>query len=112
MKTTIYLEDLWFAVEFEVHSHHVEYLVYRINAMGDDGYFFYSKIDDGDVTDLDIAELSARGLVKWDGCSNWDFGDDNGVMMHFCERVQIEQFNAVLLKCYDMTKDLLPTWDN
>lgn len=52
----------------------------------------------------------AKGSVKWDGCSNWQF-NTHECMLHACDRKRLEALGDILAKCWDATKDVIPeTW--
>lgn len=52
--------------------------------------------DDFDVTtNVDEAELYLSGSIKWDGCSSFDFHDDN-TEKHLCGLSAYQDFCAVL----------------
>jgi hypothetical protein len=54
------------------------------------------------------AERYIDGHVKWDGCSNINFGDESSDgYMHFCGREGIEQMSKVLLRVFARCGELL-----
>ena len=86
-------EDIGFDVEATPHEHHVEYVAFE-----------------NDESAGKIPYL--HGSVKWDGCSNWDFDELRDCMLHGCGRRDLLRFSNLLVRCWDLTKDLLPTWDS
>lgn len=59
---------------------------------------------------LDNSEPWLTGSIKWDGCSNWIFRDqEHGVAIHFCDRPR--ELSALFEKMYDIAKRELKTAD-
>ena len=50
------------------------------------------------------------GYVKWDGCSNWDFGGERGTThpLHFCGLRPARQFGELLVELYKWAGELMP----
>ena len=58
------------------------------------------------------AEELASGHVKWDGCSNWRFGDDDRCcLFHGCERKHLTDLGQIMAECWDWTKELCTHWN-
>lgn len=55
-------------------------------------------------------ELFLHGEVKWDGCSNWHFDEQDIAMIHFCGRQSMLDVGKVLAFCYDWTSQLCDRW--
>lgn len=51
-----------------------------------------------------------KGHIKWDGCSNWDFGQCN-YQIHFCTLPQVEDFGKMFVELYKWTLELNPEWN-
>lgn len=104
--------DLQFTVVAEVYSHWVDFKVYDMVAWADDapawsgGGGFFNPVDT-----LEEADVYLHGSVKWDGCSNWAFDEQDRVMLHGCSRENVQRFGDVLARCWDWTAELLPNWN-
>ena len=48
------------------------------------------------------------GGVKWDGCSNWKFDEQERVMLHGCSREDLVIFGQIMAECWDWAFDLMP----
>lgn len=116
MKTVRHFEDLGFSVIAEPHENgcSVSYVVYDIFAEDDDGMLWTKEIDgkrgsyyDG-VRPIEDADVFLHGYVKWDGCSNWHIDEQDRVMIHRCGRRDLANLGAIMLACFDMTKELIP----
>ena len=60
--------------------------------------------------DIDKAEVYLSGHIKWDGCSNWNFDEQDRGMIHGCTKHDLERISGVMLRCWDMTSSLCPNW--
>lgn len=70
--------------------------------------------EDGDcfpTADIDSAGVYLSGEVKWDGCSNWRFDEQDDCMLHACSREELSRFSEAMQLCYDWAKELLPHHD-
>lgn len=65
-----------------------------------------------DMTDnLDDAELTLGGFIRWDGCSNWNWGDDDDpAMIHYCSKAQAEAVGQVFARLYVIAGDYMPQY--
>ena len=114
---TRHLEQFNFTVVAEVRSHYVEFRVYDIEGWevspvqkplwtraGATGH-------PDPVDTLEESEPYLHGSVKWDGCSNWHFDQQDRVMLHGCSREDVQRFGDVMGYCWDWTAQLCPSWD-
>jgi hypothetical protein len=110
-----YFKDLQFYVVATPHSHYVDYAIYDIEGeYSDETPLFHKKgsITSPDpVEEIENAEPYLHGSVKWDGCSDWHFDAQEGVMLHGCSRNDISRFGEVMARCWDWTQDLCENWD-
>jgi len=94
---TKFFKDLGFKViatlpkEGEVH---VNYKIYEINP---------SELTDGN-------EVFASGAIKWDGCSNWKFDEQERCMLHGCTKQHLLNLGIILAECWEWTRELLPAF--
>lgn len=113
MKKLVVFEDIDYAVVAEPQSHHVDYRIYRVKGIADGIGPIYESAEDqlrAETEDIEKAYVYAHGYVKWDGCSNWHFDQQDDVMLHFCERDQLLNLGVVLQRCWDMTEGLIDSW--
>jgi hypothetical protein len=111
MSAVRHLNDMWFTIVAEPHDYHVAYSVYEIYGTDTDGRIYWRNGDDGEVDTLEAAAVFLHGDVKWDGCSDWHFDEQDRVMLHACSRQTLVNLGAVMAACWDWTAELLPTWD-
>lgn len=112
--------DLGFTVRAEVKEYLVEFKIYDIEGWVEDktkGVYDKPLWHERDapthpafIETLECAEVYAHGDVKWDGCSNWHFDEQDRVMLHGCTRGKIQRFGDILGTCWDWTKELCPDW--
>jgi hypothetical protein len=62
------------------------------------------------VETVEEADIFAHGDVKWDGCSNWYFDEQDSVMLHGCCKDDVLNIGKILAECWDWTKDICPNW--
>lgn len=107
--------DLSFTVVAVPHSHWVEYTIYDIELVGNDGRPLWHKAgapcSPCPVKTLEEAEPYLHGTVKWDGCSNWHFDEQERVMLHCCSREELLRFSEVMARCWDWTAELCQHWE-
>lgn len=108
--------DLQFTVVATVHSHWVDFAIYDMVSWADDTPAWCALVESGGggrvpVDSLEEAEVYLHGSVKWDGCSNWHFDEQDRVMLHGCGRADVQRFGDVMAMCWDWTAKLLPSWN-
>ena len=119
MTATKHFHDIAFTVVAVAHAHYVEYTVYDITAhdQAPDGSWSVPNWPHKDATtggdvvnDLAEAAVYLHGTVKWDGCSNWHFDEQDRVMLHGCTRTDLTRIGEVMARCWDWTAELCPSW--
>lgn len=55
-------------------------------------------------------EVVIRGVVKWDGCSHVNFGDEEGYI-HLCGKTLWKKLSDILPWCYEEVVKELATYD-
>jgi len=63
------------------------------------------------VEDLALSEPYLTGHVKWDGCSNWHFDEQDRCMLHGCSHQAVLRFGQIMGECWCWASELLPDWD-
>lgn len=109
--------DLEFTIVAEIQQYKVDYTIYDIEgyAQGDSLGIFdrpvWHKAGDkfypSTVDTLEEAEPYLHGEVKWDGCSNWYFDEQDRNMLHGCCRKDVQRLGDVMAACWDWTAELL-----
>jgi hypothetical protein len=115
MKHTKHLTELGYTIVAEPQGHHVDYTVYEVVATDMDGKLFWGGGEcgmEGMVETLEDAEPYLHGSVKWDGCSNWHFDEQDRVMLHGCSRANVVAWGEVMAACWDWTRELCPAWSS
>jgi len=59
------------------------------------------------VEDMTKASLYLHGQVKWDGCSDWHFDEQDRGMLHSGTRDSLIDIGKLLAKCWDIAKEEL-----
>lgn len=89
----------------DAQNHVVEFNVYAIVGKAHDGQLVF---DGGTGSSSNISYGTPKavylsGYVKWDGCSDWAFDEQDRVMLHFCSRNDVKELGELLLAIYDLT---------
>lgn len=115
-----HFEDLRFTVVAKVHSQRVEYAIYDIEGWeegetpGKYDQPLWHKADSASspnpVETLEESEVFLHGWVKWDGCSDWYFDNQEQGYMHGCCRKDVQRFGDIMGACWDWTAELCPKW--
>lgn len=96
----------------EANDCYVDVKAYAINARDTDGIYLYQRAGATNSMDLvesiNEAELFLSGSVKWDGCSNLRFDEQDHVMLHFCSKKDAVAIGTLLGRVYDIAHDILP----
>lgn len=107
-------KDIGYTAVAAVAGYHVEFQVYEISGEYEDGTVCWPR--DGGNSNMDAAddiagaEVYFHGSVKWDGCSNWWFDEqERGVMLHACSRENLTAIGEAMARCWDWTAEILPT---
>jgi hypothetical protein len=58
------------------------------------------------TVDLTTADTYLSGSVKWDGCSNWSFDEQDRGMLHFCAKQDAIALGTLMGYLYDWAKEL------
>lgn len=115
-----HVPELNFTIVAEPHDYYVTYTIYDIQGYSEGetkGVFdtpcwpragAMSSPDSVDT--LEESEPYLHGDVKWDGCSNWEFDEQERAMLHGCSRGDVQRFGDVMAMCWDWTKELCPNW--
>jgi hypothetical protein len=108
------LSDLNFLIIADVFSHHVNFTIYEVITLEKDGSPLFQdpkeKISGIFVNTIEQAEPYVHGYIKWDGCSNWYFDEQDKCMLHGCSREDLDRFGKVLVACWDWMSDLCSHW--
>lgn len=98
-----------FRYALEISSHIMEFVVHQRITVADDGTSVWDS-NNGPVYELDDATVYVSGSVKWDGCSNWDFGCAE-CLKHFCSREEAAELAVVIDRLYVLAAEHIPAWD-
>lgn len=59
------------------------------------------------TSDIEQAQRLLHGSIKWDGCSNIEFDQEDGAL-HFCGRRSVVAVGLVLGLLYDLARRVMP----
>lgn len=104
----------------EAHEYYCEFTCYDCMGMslGADGgyttplYTVKDAIDCSESTEnSDDAQVFLSGSIKWDGCANLTFDEQETAALHFCGRSDAQRVGKLLDRLYDLAGELIPKWD-
>lgn len=93
--------DIGFSVvmEGDVDSHYVDFKVYELDS---------EKGAGGE----DCDEVFLSGSVKWDGCSNFKFDEQDRCMLHCCTRQHMANIGILLVRVHELAEAVMEDhWD-
>ena len=115
-----HFNDLDFTVVAEVHDYRVEFKIYEICGLEEgETKGVYDRpvwgkagaVSSGHVVDtIEESEVYLSGHVKWDGCSNWHFDEQDRCMLHGCGKADVQRFGDIMAACWDWASELCPNW--
>ena len=110
-----HFDDLKFSVQAFPDTHSVEFNIYDHLSKQSDGlftlgYLYGDCMHNSDT--MNTAPIYAHGEVKWDGCSNWYFDEQDRVMIHACDKDDLLRLGKILAECYDWTSQLCSHWNS
>lgn len=104
-------EDIGYVIHaVNITSHYVEYEIYELMSVAEDGTVLF-KQGDNHTHVLEDAAVYAHGSVKWDGCSNWYWNEQDDCMLHGCSQQDLLNLGEVLSRCWTWTAELLKTFE-
>lgn len=120
VEETHHLKDLYFTVVAKVFEYRVEFKIYDIEGWGEGGTEvvydkpLWHKLNSPHYPDfvdsLEEADVYLHGTIKWDGCSDWQFDEQEKGCLHGCTRKDIQRFGDVMGYCWDWASEVCPSW--
>lgn len=113
-----HLPELDFTIVAVTHECHVDFKIYEVLGWAEgatpgvyDVPEFYTTENNSLVESIQEAAPYLRGSVKFDGCSNWYFDEQDCVMLHGCTRQGVLRFGEVMAACWDWAAEIFgPSW--
>lgn len=111
-----HFSNLFFTIKAIPKDYYVDYFVYAIQGITLEGDPLWKEINtenSSNLTDsLEKAEIYLYGTVKYDGCSNWYFAEQDRALLHGCDKQDLENLGKILGICWDWTIHLCPNWSS
>lgn len=63
------------------------------------------------TSDVRNADVFLHGHIKWDGCSNWHFDEQDAMMLHFCGARRTTSIGRLMAEMYRLAAATIPEWD-
>ena len=119
MMRVIHSTDLQFTILAVTHDYHVDFTIYDIEGWLEgetkgqyDRPVWHkagAKASPNPVETIDEAEPYLHGSVKWDGCSDWHFDEQDRCYLHGCSKADVQRFGDVMALCWDLAAEILPS---
>ncbi len=98
-------EHYAFAVDL-IGTHWISFLVSKV-LVDENGVLFFGSGTSDFISDFDTAKRFLIGSIKWDGCSNWTFGDPK----HFCGRKAAASIGPLIDHLYEIASQRVEAYD-
>jgi hypothetical protein len=82
----------------------IEFDVVRVPCRGPKGNMVFEDGDGFQVVDMLDAATYMHGTIRFDGCSNWYFDEQDRVMLHFCGMDGVFDLARVFETSYEIAK--------
>lgn len=106
-------EDIDLTVKYSYEEHWVDFEAYEIVARGQNenksfDVLQYEKKNGNNewVENIEEAQTLIHGAVKWDGCSHFYFGDENGYI-HICGKRPMKNLIKAMEEIYNRSGELM-----
>ena len=103
-------EDYGITVRYRVCEAFVEFFAAEVLYLAENRRWYGRKGDfspmNNPTKELDEAERLIEGSVKWDGCANYNFGDDNGYL-HLCGAINVDDLAKVITEIHRRCGELM-----
>ena len=107
-------KDMQLTVKYEFSPTWTDFEAFQIIYTDDNGTHGYERkgaTSSGDeVENISEAQPYIRGVVKWDGCSHYYFGDEEGYL-HLCGKYDIKHITEAIRKIYERSGELMTSRD-
>jgi hypothetical protein len=60
------------------------------------------------IETIEGAQVYLSGSIKWDGCSNMQFDEQEKAMLHFCGKSNAMNIGTLLERLYDLAAEMMP----
>lgn len=108
----VHFQDIGFSVVHEARTALVDFYAYQIVGNAEDGSYLYQRKGSDcldPVADIEEAEVFVSGAVRWDGCSDWRFDEQDRCALHACSYQELLDWGELLGRCHELTKELIDT---
>lgn len=106
----VFADDLYAAEMKACNEHVVDFKLYVIGmGLNDTKPIFFD--DDHNEVEIEKAPVFMQGHIKWDGCCNYTFPEQESCMLHMCGFKDFERLNLVIKKMYELVPSIIKTAD-
>ena len=101
-----------------VFEHRMEFKVFEYteftgpNGHGEQYPSLRGVSSDDDTEDIYNAQSYFEGTIKWDGCCNVIYSDQNNCMLHYCGISDYRESHNMIEGLYNYASENIPSWDD
>ena len=112
-RTVTYHDDLGYLVVANKGSHSMHFTVYDVMGTASNTEVYLplknsntseSALLDVETLDFSPFQIYLHGDIKWDGCSNMHFDEQENCMLHFCGRTDALKIGILLGYLYKLAE--------
>lgn len=96
-----------FTAAFTAKDLHVEFNVYRMISRDPVAWNKRGEKYPDPTEELAEAEIFLHGFIKWDGCSNWHFDEQDAAMIHFCGVEEAAEIGELFRQLYAIARETI-----
>lgn len=118
MKKVIHWDDLGYSAQIETFKHYMYFRIAAITATdifhlktGEKCHRSWRDAQEEEVYDITKSTPYMSGHIKWDGCSNIQFDEQNNAMLHFCGKTDATNIGVLIARLYDLASKSIPNAD-
>ena len=90
---------------------HCDFKVYSIYGIDSAGFVIFEHPEkcSHPVDTIQEARLFMHGEIKWDGCTNFHFDEQDKLMIHMCGRKDMADLATLFDRLYAMADEVMPS---
>lgn len=104
-------EELGITLLLTVEEYNIGFVIYEHVGTDANGAILYESEHGKYVESVEDSEIFMHGYIKWDGCSNWHIDSQDSGMLHFCDKTEFKKIGDIMAYCWDITEEILPTFN-
>ena len=104
--------ELGYSATFEAKEYFMSFKVYAIYGVASPGnQILWAAWDEAIASstgDIEKADVFCSGDVKWDGCTNFQFDEQERCALHCCDRKSLADIGELLRRVHVLAEEKIP----